>query len=197
MQKDFANPVKYCCGREKRRSAATPLEGFPARMGRGSERSAPPNFSSGGGAPWRVIGVQLVFIVGLIVFFTLYLPHRARVLAQRAVINREQKINDFFHKSVVVDSTLQISVPIDGEVVTRHPQKLIGSLSPQGVESQLGAPTISTTDFRGGEHLTWMGTTHKLVASFTNGSLYCLTLEDRTTGHGVMVYQSPDSWHPY
>jgi hypothetical protein len=155
------------------------------------------DLSARGAVPWRVIVVQLVVVAGIITFFSLYLPHRTRVQAQRAVVDREQKINDFFRNTVKDDLDHEVSVPVDGEIVKRHPQVLTANLSPQDVESQLGAPGVSTTDFRGGEHLTWIGTANKLVASFDDGRLYCLTLENRATGHGVMVYQAPDAWHPY
>ena len=46
------------------------------------------------------------------------------------------------------------------------------------------------TDFRGGQHLTWIGTRHKLAASFNKGRLYALTFTDLTTGHGMQVFES-------
>jgi hypothetical protein len=58
-------------------------------------------------------------------------------------------------------------------------------------------PDSATTDFRGGQHLQWLGTTHQLEDSFNAGRLYCLQLQDRTTGHGVMVFDSFAAWHPY
>ncbi|MGD1105126.1 MAG: hypothetical protein ABSA59_24040 [Terriglobia bacterium] len=153
--------------------------------------------SSFGRAPRRVIVIQLLVLVGLIAFYRLYLPHRARDLAGRAAATREQKINALFQDSVVEDSTREISVPLEGVIVKRHPQRLRTTFSPQEAESTLGVPDATTTDFRGGQHLTWLGTAHKLAASFDAGRLYCLTLEDRATGHGVMVYESIWSWHPY
>ena len=130
-------------------------------------------------------------------FQALSSPPRARIGRRRAAATREQKINALFQDSVVEDSTHEISVPLEGAIVKRHPQRLRTMFSPQEAESTLGVPDTTTTDFRGGQHLTWMGTTHKLEASFNAGRLYCLTLEDRATGHGVLVYESPESWHPY
>ncbi|HXW15753.1 MAG TPA: hypothetical protein VEN79_14695 [Terriglobia bacterium] len=153
--------------------------------------------SSSGGAPWRVIVIQVLILLGLIAFFKLYLPHQARDLAQRAAVAREQSINALFQDSVVEDSTHEISVPLDGAILKRHPQRLRTTFSPQQAESILGVPDSTTTDFSGGQHLTWIGTAHKLGAAFNSGRLYCLTLEDRATGHGVLVYESPESWHPY
>lgn len=153
--------------------------------------------SSRGGVPWRVIAVQLAVIAGLVVFFTLYLPQHRRALAARAAATREQKINAVFHDSVEEDSSHEVSVPLDGAIVKRHPERLRTSFSPAQAEALLGVPNTGTTDFRGGQHLTWIGTTHELDASFDRGHLYCLTFEDRATNHGVMVYESPWSWRPF
>jgi hypothetical protein len=155
-----------------------------------------PTFSFGR-ASWRAILIQLLTVVGLIVIYMLYLPHRARDLAGQAAAAREQNINALFQDSVVEDSTHEISVPLQGVIVTRHPQRLRTTFSPREVESLLGAPDATTLDFRGGQHLTWLGTAHKLEASFNAGRLYCLTLEDRSTGRGVLVYESFRNWHPY
>jgi len=153
--------------------------------------------SSSGRAPWRVIVIQVVILLGLVAFLKLYLPHHARELAHRATVDREQSINALFQDSVVEVTTHEISVPLEGAIVKRHPQRLHTTFSPQKAESILGVPDTSTTDFSGGQHLTWIGTAHKLGAAFNAGHLYCLTLEDRATGHGVLVYESPESWHPY
>jgi hypothetical protein len=153
--------------------------------------------SSFGRAPWRVIGIQVLILSGLAVFFKFYLPRHARDLAERAAAAREHEINTLFENSVEQVSTQEISVPLDGAIVKRYPQKLRIVLSPHEAESTLGVPDSSTTDFAGGQHLTWTGTTHKLEASFNAGRLYCLNLENRSTGHGVMVFESPTSWHPY
>jgi hypothetical protein len=153
--------------------------------------------SSFGRAPWRVIAIQVLIFAGLVAFYELYIPYRARDLAEHAAAAREQKINALFQDSVVEDSKQEIFVPLGGVVVKRHPQRLRATFSPQEAESTLGVPAITTTDFGGGQHLTWLGTAHKLTASFHVGRLYCLTLEDRGTGHGVMVYESPQSWRPY
>jgi hypothetical protein len=153
--------------------------------------------SSSGGAPWRVIVIQVLILLGLAALIKFYLPHRARELARDATVAREQSINALFQDSVVEDSTHEISVPLDGAIVKRHPQRLRTTFSPQKAESVLGVPDTSTIDFSGAQHLNWVGTTHKLGAAFNAGRLYCLTFEDRATGHGVLVYESPESWHPY
>jgi len=153
--------------------------------------------SDSGGVPWRVILIQLAVLLGLLTFFKFYLPHRERAQASQAVADREQKIEDFFQNAVVEDTTHEISVPLNGSMAKRHPQSLRATLHVEEVEAQLGAPDQSTTDFRGGQHLTWVGSAHKLEAAFNAGRLYCLSHEDRKTSHGVMVFESIWSWHPY
>jgi hypothetical protein len=145
----------------------------------------------------RVIAIQLLIIAGLVAYYQLYLPHRARELAGRATATREEKILALFQDSVVEDSQREISVPLEGTIVKRHPQRLRITFSPREAEAELGVPDAHTNDFRGGYHLEWLGAAHKLEASFNAGRLYCLALEDRTTGHGVLVYESLSSWHPY
>lgn len=154
-------------------------------------------FSNTGGAPWRVIVIQLLILSGLAVFFKFYLPHRTRAMEEAAVIVRENKINALFDDAVTKDSVHEITVPLEGALVKRHPQRLRLELSPGRAESILGVPDTITTDFGGGQHLTWIGTAHKLEASFNAGRIYCLKLEERATGHGVMVFESPYAWHPY
>ena len=79
----------------------------------------------------------------------------------------------------------------------RHPQKLREAFTVEEAETALGLPDVATTDFRGGQHLTWIGATHQLTGSFNLGRLYCLGWEERATGHGVMVFESIWAWHPY
>ena len=155
------------------------------------------SISSFGRVFWRVILIQLLILLGLVAIYKLYLPYRARDLAGRAAAAREQKINALFQDSVVEDSAHEIYVPLEGAIVKRHPQRLRTVFSPREAESTLGFPDAITVDFRGGQHLTWLGTAHKLEASFNAGRLYCLTLEDRSTGRGVLVYESFRNWHPY
>jgi hypothetical protein len=153
--------------------------------------------SSLGRALWRAIVIQLLILLGLAALYKVYLPRHEREMARRELATRELRINTVFRDSVEEDSAREISVPMDGAIVKRHPQRLRTTFSPQAAESMLGVPDVATTDFRGGQHLTWLGTTHKLEVSFDAGHLYCLALEDRATSHGVLVYRSPELWHPY
>jgi hypothetical protein len=153
--------------------------------------------TTSGSTGWRIFGIQLLVLMVLAVFLKLYLPRHQRDLAARAAATREQKITALFKDVVEEDSTREVSVPLDGVIVKRHPQRLRTTFSPEDIESTLGIPTTTTVDFRGGQHMSWVGTAHRLEAAFDSGSLYCLTLEDRSTGHGVMVYKSTGPWHPY
>ena len=150
-----------------------------------------------GRVPWRIVLIQLAVLVGLLTFFKFYLPHRERAQVIQAVADREQKMENFFQGAVVEDTTHEVSVPLNGAVEKRHPQRLRATPQLEEVEGLLGAPDQSTTDFRGGQHLTWIGSAHKLEAAFNAGRLYCLSYEDRKTGQGVMVFESIWSWHPY
>jgi len=150
-----------------------------------------------GRARWRIILIQLAIVLGLVVLFRWYFPHRAQEMAARAAATREEKINAFFQDSVLEESKREISVPLEGAIVKRHPWRLRRVFSPREATSTLGAPDATNLDFRGGQHLTWIGTDHKLEASFDAGRLYCLTLENRASGHGMIVYESLTSWHPY
>lgn len=154
-------------------------------------------FSSIGRAPYRFIMIQLLLLGGLVAFERFCLPGLLRDSAGKAAATREQRINALFQNSVVEDATREVSVPLRGTIVKRHPKRLCATFSPQEAETELGVPTTTTTDFRGGQHLTWLGTSHKLTASFNAGRLYCLTREDRATAHGEMVYESPKAWRPF
>jgi cell division protein FtsL len=147
--------------------------------------------------PRRVIMVQLLVLLGIVACYLIYLPHRTRQLARDTAATREEKINALFQDAVVEDSQHEIAVPWEGRIVKRHPQRLRMVFSPRDAVAELGTPNANTLDFAGGQHLTWLGTAHKLAGSFHAGRLYCLSLEDRATGHGELVYESYSSWHPY
>ncbi len=153
--------------------------------------------SESGNVPWRFILIQLLLLGGVLLFLKFYLPHHQRELEAQRLVQREQKITSFFQTSIVEDSSREISVPLDGAVVKRHPQRLRTTLSPEEVESELGVPNSTMTDFQNGQHLTWVGTTHRLEAAFDKGRLYCLTWEDLASHRGVLVYEDEDLWHPY
>ncbi|HTS70319.1 MAG TPA: hypothetical protein VMO17_15165 [Terriglobia bacterium] len=141
--------------------------------------------------------LQLVVVLGLIALYRWYVPYHAREKAAQAAAVREAKITAFFQDAVLEEPKREISVPLEGAIVKRHPWRLRTVFSPREATSALGPPDATTFDFRGGQHLTWIGTNHQLEASFEAGRVYCLSLEDRATGHGMIVYESVTSWHPY
>jgi hypothetical protein len=146
---------------------------------------------------WRIILIQLAIVAGLVAFYKLFLPHWERMEAARQAAERERKIEAFFRKVVVEDTAHEIDVPGEGAGAKRHPQRLRATLTLAEVEAALGAPDVASTDFRSDQHLTWIGTTHKMEGSFNVGRLYGLAREDRATGHGVMVFESISTWHAY
>lgn len=150
-----------------------------------------------GGAPWRLILIQLLILSGLLIFFKFYLPRHARTVAAQASAARERKITTFFHDAVTEDTVHEVSVPLDGSIVKRHPKRLRTTFSSDEAQTMLGVPNTSMVDFRGGQHLTWIGTGHKVEAAFNAGRLYCLTQEDLATHRGELVYDSNDLYRPY
>lgn len=150
-----------------------------------------------GRAPWRLFLIQLLVLAAILISIKLYIPRHERSLAAQASVAREEKINALFHDSILEDTSREVSVPLDGAMVKRHPWRLRTTFSPREAESALGVPNTSAVDFRGGQHLTWIGTSHKVEAAFDAGRLFCLTWEDLATHHGEQVYDSEDQWRPY
>jgi hypothetical protein len=153
--------------------------------------------AASGRAAWRIFTIQFLILLGLIALYRLYVPRHARQIAAHAAADREKRVTALFQDSVVDDMAREVSVPLDGMMVKRHPQRLRVTFSVLAVEATLGIPDSAMTDFRGGQHLVWIGVAHKLEAGFDTGQLYFLALEDRATGHGVRVYKASDSWQPY
>ncbi len=147
-----------------------------------------------GGISKRVILIQVVIIAGLFAFLKFYLPRMEKARQTADLDRRESRIENFFREMVVEDSGRMVEAPDGGET---HPQSLQSTPSVGEVEQALGGPDTSSTDFAGGLHLTWIGTRHSLGASFNHGRLYCLTLKNRRTGHGVNVFESSANWQSF
>jgi hypothetical protein len=145
----------------------------------------------------RTIIVQLLIVAGLVGYFEFFLPRIRRNKAAAEAQERELRIETFFQSAIVEDASRDVERPAESGGGRAHPQRLSETLSVSEVEQALGAPDESTTDFRGGLHLPWVGTAHKLEAAFDKGRLYCLKREDRRTGHGAMVFESSSAWHPF
>lgn len=174
----------------------------------------PSNPSDSGAVRTRVIVIQLAILAGLGAFYALYLPYRERARAAAGAQERELKIAALCQSLVTDDYSREvlISPPSGGEVpgggpapygagsggkTRAHPQRLTRTPTVEEIEQALGLPDQRSTDFRGGLHLAWTGTAHRLDASFDRGRLYCLRMEDRRTGHGALVFESSSAWHPF
>ncbi len=154
-------------------------------------------FGESGKIATRVIVIQLSILALAAVLYKVYIPKIQQARAATVAAERERKIEAFFESAVVEDPSLNVEVPVPGGNPPAHPQKLRVLPTVQEVEQALGAPDKQTTDFRQGLHLTWTGTAQSLEASFAEGRLYNLRLEDLRTAHGVLVFESATSWHPF
>lgn len=153
---------------------------------------------SGRGAAWtKAIVVQLVIVAGLLLWAKVYVPRMDRARAAAETAERERKIEAFAQFMIVEDATREVQVAGENGATSRHPQQLRRTASLDEVQQALGAPTAEFPDFRGGQHLTWRGSSHQLEAAFDKGRLYSLRFEDLHTGHGVMVYESSLYWQQW
>jgi hypothetical protein len=143
----------------------------------------------------RAILIQVLFIAGLIVLYKFGLPGVKRMRARAAAEDREQAIMSFF-QSITIEvggSGNQAAGDRQGGVAKR----LRETPEVEEVEQQLGAPGQTMVGYGGAQHLTWIGTRHKLQASFNKGQLYALTLTDLKTGHGEQVYKTSAHWRAF
>jgi hypothetical protein len=151
--------------------------------------------SIGSGSTWkRVILIQLAILAALAAVLKFYLPGMEKRREAAAVREREDRIQAFARTMIVDDPTRDIP---SGPNAGKHPQKLLRQDSIDEVQRALGAPTSESRDFRGGDHLTWTGTDHRIEAAFDRGILYNLMYEDVHTGHGVTVYESAAYWQTF
>jgi hypothetical protein len=153
--------------------------------------------SDSGKISTRLIVIQLVIlaaIAGVYAYVKVYLPQAEKAQAAAQIAERESRIQDFFDSMVAEDYSRTVEAPGVGKT---HPQSLKSTADVADVQQTLGAPDTNTTDFAGGQHLTWIGTGHTLEASFNRGQLYCLSFKDNSTGHGESVYASSAQWQPF
>jgi hypothetical protein len=142
----------------------------------------------------KAIVAQIVILAGVAVGLKVCIPRMEKARAAAAVLEREKRIETFYQSMVVQDTSRAVEATADGPA---HPLRLRSSAPVDEVEQSLGTPGSQSRDFRGGLHLTWTGKYHTLEASFNNGRLYCLTVTDRGTGHGTMVFESSLYWRPF
>jgi len=145
----------------------------------------------------RTIVIQVAIVLAVIFWFTLGLPEIRKERAAAELARQEQKIEAFLQSVVVEAGGEEIEVPTVEGVRRVRPQRLRITPAVGDVQLTLGAPDQRLTDFRGGQHLTWLGTRHKLEASFDKGRLYAVTLTDLQTGHGMTVYESSAHYRPF
>lgn len=150
-------------------------------------------FPTSGRVRVAVILVQVGIVAGLIVWLKVCLPAVEKSRAAAAAAENDRRVEDFIRSMVADDASL--TAPAGSE--REHPQKLRSTPSIDEVERVLGAPQARSTDFAGGEHLTWTGSSHQIQASFSRGKLYSLRIEDRATGHGQMVFESGLYWNRF
>jgi hypothetical protein len=167
----------------------------------------------------RAILIQALFVAGLIAFYKFGMPGIEKARARAAAEEREQAITAFF-QSVTVEVGGSANPAVNGPASAAPvgageqaegnsiasaaggaekaiPKRLRETPEVQEVEQQLGAPDQRMTGYGGAEHLTWVGTRHKLQASFNKGELYALTMFDLKTGHGETVYETSAYWRAF
>lgn len=168
----------------------------------------------------RALLIQAVIVAGLIGFYKLALPQIQKARATAAAEQREQQIVSFV-QSVAVEAGAAIepspssstkesqpskdqneetsgqSAGESSAEPSARPQRLRLTPEVAEVEQELGVPQQTMTDFRGGQHLTWIGTRHKLEASFNKGRLYALTITDLKTGRGQQIFESSAQWRAF
>jgi len=145
----------------------------------------------------RAIIVQAVIVALLLGWFKFGLPRIQKARAAAEAAKREIRINDMFQSVMAEDPTREVDAPSAQGTTKAHPQRLRITPSADELERALGAPDAFYVDFRRGRHLIWRGTAHSLEASFDQGRLYCLRIEDTRTGHGSLVFDSSVQWHPF
>lgn len=152
-------------------------------------------FSASGSTVLKAIIIQVVIAAMLIAWFKFVLPMLGGGEAAAAAARRETRIETLFQSLAVEDASPSAPAADGaGAETTRHLR-----LAPMidEVKQELGAPSAVTGDYRGGAHLIWTGTNHKLEASFNHERLYCLRMEDIRTGHGELVFESSTAWRAF
>ena len=145
----------------------------------------------------RVILVQVAVVAGVMAWYKLFLPGIQKERAAAEAARRELRIEALVQSVVVEAAPRENDLPPAPGQTRPRPQRLRLTPPVEEVEPALGAPGTSMTDFRGGLHLTWVGTRHSLELSFDKGRLYALTLTDLATGRGMTVYENPALWRTF
>jgi len=145
----------------------------------------------------KAVLIQVAIAAGLILWFKLGIPGLQKERNAEAAAELEGRINDFIQSTVVEDPGRELPVPAASAEGYSHPQRLQNTPSIEETKQSLGPADGFSSDIRGGVHIIWTGTHHKLEASFNNGRLYCLRVEELRTGHGTLVFESSQKWRPF
>jgi hypothetical protein len=146
----------------------------------------------------RAIVIQLAIVAGLVGFYKLGLPKIQQAEQASDAASREQRILGFVHSAAVEVGSARTPAGTNEDAASgERPEHLRVTPLVGDVEQELGAPQQSMNDFMGGQHLTWIGTEHKLVASFSKGQLYALTITNLKTRHGMQVFESSARWRTF
>jgi hypothetical protein len=143
----------------------------------------------------RAIAIQLGIAGVLTVWFLVAWPQLKKEWAEGETARKEQKILSLV-RSVVAEDPAR-DAPNGSLPGFAHPQRLVSTPTESDVKAALGPTDGFSGDFRGGVHMTWIGTDHIVEASFDKQRLYCLKLENRHTGHGEMVFESSLEWRTF
>ena len=153
-----------------------------------------PLFGSGSRFTRPVI-IQVAIGALLAVWIFVGLPRLRNEWAAEEVAKKEARIENVIHDLIVEDPARE--APPGSAEGYSHAQRLLRTPSVEEVKQTMGAADGFGGDFRGGVHLIWTGTHHKLEASFNNDQLYCLRVEDLSTGHGELVFESSLNWQSF
>lgn len=145
----------------------------------------------------KAILIQVAIAAGLILWFKLGIPGLQKERNAEAAAELDGRIHDFIQSTVAEDPGRELPVPAANAEGNSHPQRLQNTPSIEETKRAMGPADGYTSDIRGGVHIIWTGTQHKLEASFNNGRLYCLRVEDLRTGHGALVFESSRNWRPF
>lgn len=145
----------------------------------------------------KAIIIQVAIVAGVILWFKLALPSIRKERVAAEAVQREEGIESFVQSVVVEAGRPEAEASLAPGERPARPQRLRIFPPVDEVQQALGAPSTSMTDFRGGQHLTWIGTRHSLEVSFDKGRLYALTLTDLESGHGATIHESPAFWRQF
>jgi hypothetical protein len=155
------------------------------------------SFSASGSTVLKAIIIQVVIAAMVIAWFKFVLPMLGGGQAAAAAARRETRIETLFQSLAVEDVSPSAPAHAADGASAESPRHLLRTPMIDEIKQELGAPSAVTGDYRGGAHLIWAGTNHKLEASFNHERLYCLRMEDVRTGHGELVFESSSAWRAF